>query len=171
MDRFTTSVAAAISTQNWYAGLTLALALPDICGFLDDRPKGRRRYLDWCAKYLTPRYTRRIGAQGVEHVFLHPEDCYALRCALLHSGTDEIADQEIAKALQRFHFVVPPLGGGVIHCNQRQSALQLQVDIFCRDLCDGVSQWASAPDADSGVRAAQAAKLVTIHDLGRGFIF
>ena len=81
MERFLAAVTDAIRTRNWYAALTLALVLPDICGFLDDLPKGRRRYLDWCAAYLTPRYTLPVGPHREEHIFLHPEDCYALRCA------------------------------------------------------------------------------------------
>ena len=90
---------------------------------------------------------------------------------LLHGGTDDISGQEVSKALERFHFVSPPSGGGIIHCNQSGSALQLQVDIFCRDICEGVNQWMAAAATAREIRITQATQLLTIHDLSRGFSF
>ena len=64
-----------------------------------------------------------------EHVFLSGADCYALRCAFLHEGRDEITDQRAGEVLDAFAFVVPP-AGSAIHSNQNNQTLQLQVDIF-----------------------------------------
>ena len=36
---------------------------------------------------------------GAPHVFLHGEDCYALRCAVLHEGADDIVTQRARVAL------------------------------------------------------------------------
>ncbi len=68
------------------------------------------------------------------------EDCYALRCALLHEGTDDISEQRAQEVLENFKFVVPP-DGLIVHNNQSGKALQLQVDIFCRDICASVLDW------------------------------
>jgi hypothetical protein len=62
-----------------------------------------------------------------------------MRCAYLHEGRDEIVEQKAQEALERFQFVVPP-EGCVVHSNQFNNSLQLQVDIFCREIADAVSR-------------------------------
>ena len=54
MEHLTGSVEASISERNWYAALGLALALPDIAGWLEDPVAGsKERYVRWCGEYLT----------------------------------------------------------------------------------------------------------------------
>ena len=144
MEHLVAAVRKGIAERNWYASLGLALALPDICGFLENPSVGSQaRYVVWCNRFLVPTYTSRVGARGVEHVFLHGEDCYALRCAFLHEGADDIQRQRARRALESFVFVDPPRTGSVIHRNQVNQKLQLQVDIFCEDVCAGVKAWSS----------------------------
>ncbi len=73
-------------------------------------------------------------------MFLCGQDCYALHCSFLHEGTDAIAHQRARQVLDRFRFVVPP-EGSIVHLNQKDGALQIQVDIFCRDICLGLECW------------------------------
>jgi hypothetical protein len=142
MDHLAAAVRTSIDHENWFAALGLSLTLPDICGRLEWPTVGSKtRYVQWCQSYLTPKYTREIGSYGQPNVFLHGEDTYALRCAVLHEGADSIVNQSARKALESFRFVRPPQGGGTIHCNQYNNVLQLQVDVFCRDICDGVDEW------------------------------
>lgn len=73
-------------------------------------------------------------------------DCYCLRCALIHEASDDISSQHIRDTLDKFIFRYPD-GTRVTHRNSmngldRPSILQLQVDIFCEDLCQGVEFWA-----------------------------
>ena len=50
-------------------------------------------------------------------------------------------------------FVAPP-SGITIHCNQSDAKLQLQVDLFCEDICLGVTEWLEkVPETDLDVRA------------------
>lgn len=139
MDHLVRAVRGSVSTSNWYAALSLGLTLPDICGRLEDPAvTGRKRYIDWCEKYLAPVYTHPMP--DGPHKFLGGKDCYALRCAVLHEGRDDIMEQSARDALDSFIFVIPPTWG-MIHCNQINNKLQLQVDIFCEDLCSGVEKW------------------------------
>jgi hypothetical protein len=74
------------------------------------------------------------------------DDCYALRCSFLHQGLSDITEQRARRVLSDFRFVHPdPNGRLVPHCNRFRDAvhdvLQLQVDLFCRDICAGVEQW------------------------------
>ena len=89
---------------------------------------------------MLPKYTRQARANIEEHIFLRGEDCYALRCAILHEGSHDISEQRARQVIENFNFVVPPQGW-VVHMNQTNNALQLQVDIFCRDICSSVHQW------------------------------
>jgi hypothetical protein len=89
---------------------------------------------------MLPKYSARVGAESTPHVFLSPSDCYALRCALLHEGREEITEQRAREVLDRFHFIEPP-PSGQIHCNQINNVLQLQVDIFCNDVLSGLREW------------------------------
>ncbi len=161
MDRFTQAIEKALSDHNWYAALALALAVPDICANVcspDER--SQRRYVRWYNQYMLPKYTRCMGADGVEHVFLHGEDCYALRCALLHEGSHDISEQRAQQVIEDFNFVVPPQGW-TVHMNQINNSLQLQVDIFCRDICSSVHQWL----ADNSFSNGQFDSFLTITDV------
>ena len=77
MRRFTESARKAVADQNWFAALFVSLALPDICGSLEDpTAKVGERYMNWFNRYLAPRYGKMFSA----------EDCYYFRCACLHQG-------------------------------------------------------------------------------------
>lgn len=161
MIRFTQAIEKSLNEENWYSALALALALPDICANVCFPNEGsRRRYARWYNQYMLPKYTRRVGADRAEHVFLQGEDCYALRCALLHEGTHNISEQRAQQAIENFNFVVPPQGCEV-HMNQMNNALQLQVDVFCRDICSSVHQWL----ADNSFSNGEFDSFLTITDV------
>ncbi len=170
MQRFINSVDTALAAGDWYGALSTALTLPDICGRLSNPSQTTKaRYVVWFDQYILAKYTSRVGADHQLHVFLSARDCYALRCSYLHEGGDSIAEQSARDALERFHFVAPHPGSQV-HMNQSNTALQLQVDLFCRDLCDGVHAWLADTAADAGVGDRMKA-LLTIHSLAGGFRF
>ena len=132
------SLNKAINNNNWYVALFTALSLPDICGKIEDPKKSStQRYKEWFDKYLAKKYKKEIGTKKQEHVFLSADDCYALRCAYLHEGSGEIIDQNTRRTLEYFQFSAPPESGS-IHCNQSNNTLQLQIDIFCSDIIEGV---------------------------------
>jgi hypothetical protein len=132
MKRFVEAVHASVASKNWYGSLALAITLPDVCGRLEFPAVGSgQRYKDWWDKYVLPKY----------NTMLYGTDVYALRCSYLHEGTDDTLNQRASAALTKFVFIIPPPGGGRIHCNKSDFTLQLQVDIFCSDICDGVTQW------------------------------
>ena len=136
------SLVACADAGNWYAALCVALTLPDICARIElpNEIISHRRYADWFDTYIRRSYTRAVGPECHERTFLTGNDCYALRCAFLHEGSDDITKQKAREVVERFHFVVPP-PGWEIHCNMVGAKLQLQVDIFCRDIERGVRKW------------------------------
>ncbi len=58
MDDILDQIRRASSAQLYYVALFTALALPDICGALesDDGHANKKRYIDWCDRYLMPKY-------------------------------------------------------------------------------------------------------------------
>lgn len=150
MERYTRSIEKALKDKNWYAALALALALPDICANVCSPNEGsQKRYVKWYNRYLLPKYTRYVGPDKEETVFLVGEDCYALRCALLHEGSHDITEQRARKVVEDFSFVVPP-EGWTVHMNQNNNSLQLQVDVFCKDVCEAVRQWLAENSFSNG---------------------
>ena len=136
-----TTIKASVAQQNWYAALSVTLALPDICGRLEDpAAKIQDRYVSWFDRFVAANYIPEIGPSHERHVFLSGRDCYALRCAFLHEGRDEISSQRAHEALERFKFAVTP-PGTTVHCNKSGSKLQLQVDIFCLQFVAGGEAW------------------------------
>ena len=143
MNHLIQSIEQSLSTGNHYAALALALAIPDICGWIEDpNSSAKARYISWFERYLQSKYIRQRTAQMPEHTFLAGSDCYALRCAFLHEGRETITDQKAQQVIESFQFVVPP-SGWTVHKNQANNKLQLQVDIFCRDVVEGVTQFLS----------------------------
>ena len=141
MDDLIKALESSVANKNWYGSLFVALSVPDICGYLESpTERSQARYERWFEKYMLPKYSSCVGPSRTPHVFLLPSDCYALRCALLHEGRGDITEQLAREALDRFHFIEPP-PSGLIHCNQINNVLQLQVDIFCNDVLSGLRKW------------------------------
>lgn len=149
----------------------VALTLPDIAGKIDDPQKASgARYIDWVEKYLTPTYTLKNPHSGAAHVFLNGGDCYALRCAFLHEGSDDVSKQRAAQALEKFQFVAPK-AGMFIHKNQVGKKLQLQVDVFSRDVVASVKTWQSQIPPSDSVRLTRIKSLAEIQTLtGTSFV-
>jgi hypothetical protein len=135
------SIEKALHDENHYAALALALALPDICGWIRaPNSSSKARYVDWFDRYLLPTYTVTSGDGQQVTVFLNGSDFYALRCAFLHEGRNEISDQRAQQVLDQFQFIVPPKGWHV-HRNLAGTTLQLQVDAFCREIADATNRF------------------------------
>jgi hypothetical protein len=171
MERFTHSIRVALRNQNWYAALALSLTMPDICGRLEDPTIGsQRRYIRWWDEYMLASYQVK-GSDGEEpRTFLSGSDAYALRCAYLHEGGDDIAEQRAQKAVERFHFITPPPQGIVVHMNSVDKKLQLQIDILCAEMCSGVDLWYKKNSNKNDVQQRMLS-LITVHESSRGIIF
>lgn len=141
MDNLRKALESAIANKNWYAALFIALSIPDICGYLEyPTAKSQERYERWFGKHMLNKYSSFDNLNKSVYTFLSPSDCYALRCVLLHQGSDNITEQSARDTLDRFHFIEPP-PNAVIHLNQINNILQLQVDIFCKDILNGLAKW------------------------------
>lgn len=166
---FIESVKKSLETENYYAALSLSLTLPDICSSLEF-PKEKntgKKYKFFFDKYLLSKYQSQIGPNKDVYTFLNGSDCYALRCAFLHQGADNIEKQRAREVVKKFQFIVPPKNGSIVH-NNGGSVLQLQVDIFCKDIIQGVENWMKE-NKDNEKVSMNANKLLSIKEIGTTF--
>ncbi len=137
------SIRSSLRTENWYAALFIALTLPDICAKMQytSETSSKKRYVNWFNSYLSGIYGR--NPPGKNNSFLSGEDCYALRCSLLHEGTDEISHQKSRQVLDDFIFVTNIIWHRNYYYNDitKRTSLQLSVPIFCEEICSAVEQW------------------------------
>ncbi|WP_141753675.1 hypothetical protein [Streptomyces luteocolor] len=143
VEEFFNALERAVAERNWYAALTLALTLPDICAQAEQpgtRTSGRH-YKAWVEKHVVPAYTRNVGYPPVSMVFLSADDCYALRCALLHGGSADIESQTARKILKDFIFLTPGRQAISWHLNRKDDSLILMVDEFATDVLRAAQAW------------------------------
>jgi hypothetical protein len=148
----------AMLDKNWYAALTLALSMPDMCGRLENpEKKSQDRFESWFNKYALDSFQFKLGDEI--YAFLNASDCYALRCAYLHQGEFGIEDQRARKALDLIMFRAPS-EDDFLHMASNDSILNLKVDMFCKTICDGVEAWLANIHSDTTV-------LERLDELGR----
>jgi hypothetical protein len=143
----------------------MSLVMPDICGKLEDPMLGSTaRFVTWFETYMQPKYAPTLTAPTLPFpalpvplppAFLSGRDCYALRCAYLHEGSLDVSTQRIQEVINLIVFVAPQAEIRV-HCNMMITAgrvvLQLQADIFCEDMCQGVEEWLKRVASDPAIQ-------------------
>lgn len=137
---FIDSVNLAIKQGNYYAALTVALTLPDICSKLafPDKKSGER-YSSWFDCYLSSDYKDRNSDKRL----LNGDDIYALRCAFLHEGGTDITGQRARSELKKFYFNNPVEVGmlSIVITDFESEENFLPVDDFCLGIVRGVQRW------------------------------
>jgi hypothetical protein len=135
-----TQTREAADSRAYYLSLFAALALPDICAAMSS-PDGQTngsRYIAWFDEFVAPNYTvgpdRRPSLTGT--------DCYYYRCSILHQGSSQHSKSSFSRIL----FVEPGATSNVFHNNVINDALNLDVRLFCHDVCDGADAWLIAAE-------------------------
>ncbi len=158
MDQLLKSVRSALKKKNYYVALFTALTLPDICAASEHGRATPARYSAWWEEHLSQ-------YKG----FLSGNDCYALRCAVLHQGKDDITEHTIREALDYCVFLTKgPNLSLFSNCEfngKNQSFLQLNVQSFCEDVCGAVEKWMQTFSKDPVV-LARVNETVEIHEPG-----
>jgi hypothetical protein len=151
MRQLVEDVRRCVENEIWRGALFLSLALPDICGALE-QPDGEvgKRYRSWYDRYLAEQYGRILTA----------EDCYYLRCSCLHQ-----AAERHPKASYDGVIFAAPRPNWVVHLNRLNNKVQLQVDIFACDMCAAVDRWL-ADVADNLDVQDRLGTLLKVHEVG-----
>ena len=169
--RFTDAGRACVDAGNLYAALSLALMMPDICASVEDPGPGKsqKRYERWCRVWVEPKFTSMLGGSQ-PNVFVTAEDCYQIRCSLVHSGRTDINPDKV-KTVDRFEFFDGTAGShlvsiGPININgiDHGAFLQLKADLFSLSMFEAADEWDAATN-QTPVQAGKA-KLLKIHSKG-----
>lgn len=94
----------ALDCKLYQSALSLALTVPDICGQINypHLKKTGERYKKWFDNYVkndyiyNPEYSQDHTAFTDGKYYFDGAACYALRCAFLHSGNDEVKGKDLA---------------------------------------------------------------------------
>jgi hypothetical protein len=129
-----------------YAALMLALAVPDICANLELPPEGKpdsqkSRYQRWFNKHLSKR---------IKH--LSAEDCWHLRCGVVHQGQFGNKDQKF----DRVFFTIGPSNVSVSDMSVGDISIGRTIGIsiyeFIGAITDAVSEWFVSAQSDQIVQ-------------------
>lgn len=150
MDQIIESVKLSLSTRNYLAALGMSLTLPDVCGWLAGEQSTPKRFHKFFDDYLSDIYTSNVGASNRKTTFMTGGDLYALRCAFLHQGSDDLSGQRAKETLDKFKLVASE-AGPLIHKNvmssnsaSGQRVLIIDVPTFCMELISGAERFKAA---------------------------
>jgi hypothetical protein len=188
IENIVASVRASLEARFWYPALAMSLTLPDICGWLENpTTSSKQRYIDWFERFMMKYYglTKHDGSsqdwftQTFQRLnissdpsfkipslftFLTGADCYALRCAYLHEGSDDVTKQKAREILELFRFVAPE-GADRLHSIRQGNTLILQTDIFCEQMCDAVMEWHSTVAMQDVNIIGRMSKVLQVHTI------
>ena len=161
MQSILSAIRHALKQKNWHAALFISMTLPDICCALEFGSSDGQKYAQWFDNNL-PTYNG----------FLSGNDCYALRCSLLHEGKDDITEQKRREVLDHVLFLTCTSHLNVfkdcIIDGVAESFVQLNVGSFCEDFCLTTENWLKAHLEN---RAIQGRLDNTIRIHGPGYIY
>lgn len=88
-------IKSALNSELYNCALALSLTIPDVCGKVEyPNEKNKLRYINWfhkhAEKYFTVLATKLPEEKIVEYKWLTAEECYALRCSVLHAGDYDV---------------------------------------------------------------------------------
>lgn len=96
---------ACIRNKQYYAALTLALIIPDVCSqVLCKLEKGDKdHYIQWVREYVCIKDDYAFQYHFVDELSIDPRVIYSLRNHMFHSGLPEIKHKEIEKFYFEFN--------------------------------------------------------------------
>ena len=172
MDPIFDEIRAAMDSGLYYLAIAVALSVPDVCASLELDPdpalikKNRQfsgnRYAAWFSKYMQRHYSNLTG-----------EDCYRLRCGVLHAGKMGRPDDQYDRVM----FEVPSehsnnnhetlMEGNVLDGTPQphQRVLILLAVDFCEEVIDAAHAWYRDRSEDAFVQANMHS-LVKMHPRG-----
>lgn len=97
LDKLIGDIDRALDNDCYFAALSLALTLPDICGqAAEPAMKCGARYKKWCREYVC-KDMKPSDPYGSDMPYLNEEIIYQLRCAFLHQGNPNVGTKGITE--------------------------------------------------------------------------
>jgi hypothetical protein len=139
-----------LSGGHYFLALVLALTIPDICSALesDDGETNGVAYKNWYQAHLGEAY------------WLAANDCWNLRCSLLHQGRSD----HPKSGFERVIFTLPHPDQMVFH-NNVFGVVQLDLIEFCRQMSAAARRWLATTE-ESGLVQKNMDRLVRHYPAG-----
>ena len=148
-------ITIALNAGAYQAALALALTLPDICAKVEYKKSTTTNvdYIAWVNKFVD--FNPLSSWNATKQAEMNGTLIYALRCAFLHCGNDEIKNQVVAQNLPHTTFkVVPPnsLGEGNVYKyyikdgsnNTAATEAHIDAQAICKLLCIATENYYNA---------------------------
>jgi hypothetical protein len=164
MDEYINQLRRTAQARIPYFTLMGTLSLIDICAALNSEngeTKGSK-FKGWYAKYLSSYHS------GSNHsTNFDAEDCYKLRCRILHQGRAEMDHDKIDNQVKSGK-VAFRLGPGKVHKCISNGLYYLDIEIFMEDVITAVTEW-EKENRDNPVVIRNKSKMMKIidHDPGK----
>jgi len=156
LDMAVIDIEKALQTQMYYIALVCTLSLIDICSALEskDGTTDKYAYMNWYKTHLGPHYT-----------WLSDQDCYGLRCGMLHQGILDPAVRNMPQSRwARIGFILTP-GGSQLRQLASSDHYFTGLAEFCRDVVARVKDWANSKKGDPVVKK-NGQRLMRLHPQG-----
>jgi hypothetical protein len=131
-------------TDLYYLTLEATLVIPDMCSGLEaiDGKTTRALYKTWFDQHVASKY---IAASGPS---FSGDDCYGLRCAMLHQGRLEPHTGTYARIL-----FIEPHGHMMLHNNIFENALNIDITQFALDMIESAERWLTTAETTAQYQA------------------
>lgn len=143
---YVNDIRCSLKNKCYFAALSLALTLPDICGMAEFPDKSvTERYIEWYDKYLGAYMTQGKDNLGVTNPWLSGEVVYNLRNTYLHQGNPGISSDKVKEEANQLDKFTILLGDGTVlqtaTANIESAAITyrmmiVDVTYLCESICD-----------------------------------
>jgi hypothetical protein len=138
METLFSEIEAALASNLVTLALMGTITIPDICAALgsSNGKTSEAKYIEWFDKNVAPLYyLPAMGIHTEDYQVVTGQDCYGLRCSLLHQGRARPHKGQY----QRILLMLPggPAKSGFI----RPDKLILGIEFFCQNIVDAARTW------------------------------
>src|ERR1700722_15181592 len=134
LDMALIEIERALQAHLYYLALISTLSLIDMCAALEDEDgeTNQTKFRAWYSKNLAEHYT-----------WLSDQDCYGLRCGILHRGVMDHAVRKKPKSTwNRIAFSLPDANGNTVRQMAMEDFYCTGLAEFCQDVTARVRAWA-----------------------------
>lgn len=145
MESIIKSIRKSLEDKNYLAALSLALTIPDVCSHVEypNEKYVGKRYTDWYNKYVDVEFNGLYPQSNPNNLPIPPrfssDDCYELRCAVLHSGNTDMKTNKVNFNRFKLFRKINVQGGVEWETGKPQTAqtyIHLDITRFCTLMCD-----------------------------------
>ena len=146
IERIISDCEQALDHNLYFAALSLALTLPDICAKAKypNEKSNKKRYVDWYEEYIGQHQKHpQLFEESDDFPYASGQIIYSLRCSLLHQGTPNIDGNKCN--VTHFSLICeskkPPYAWEMSGTSPGRRELQLPIRTICETILTAVKKY------------------------------